>query len=248
MLSLRQQCDPQCPPGGAAGTHLTASAAGGRPKGSIPGRGRSPGGRNGSPPQCPGPENPTDRGAWWALVHRVANNQTGLKGLCKHTCNVTLAGREYHDPSHSSKVHYPGMQLSQPLPSHHFRGSVSPSEKWAGKSAFEVGGDYKRERDGAAQRESGASTSTFSLKLATFQLWNCEGFLGRKQVGKPHTWGVPVSWDTPACNERPHHNGCCEGNPRPLMPGINITSICSFKHTQTVQSVAREQQKGALNS
>ena len=24
-------------------------------------------------------ENPTDRGAWWATVHRVARSQTGLK-------------------------------------------------------------------------------------------------------------------------------------------------------------------------
>ena len=24
-------------------------------------------------------ENPTDRGAWWATVHRVAKSQTGLK-------------------------------------------------------------------------------------------------------------------------------------------------------------------------
>ena len=80
--------------------------------------------------------------------------------------------------------------------------------------------------------------------LATFQLWNYEGFLGRKQVGKPHTW----SWDTPAHNEHPRYDGYCEGNPRPWMPGINITSICSFKHTEIVQPVAREQQKGVLNS
>ena len=24
---------------------------------------------------------PMDRGAWWAVVHRITNSQTGLKGL-----------------------------------------------------------------------------------------------------------------------------------------------------------------------
>ena len=40
--------------------------------GSIPGLGRSPGGRTGHPPQYAYLENPTDRGAWWATVHGVA--------------------------------------------------------------------------------------------------------------------------------------------------------------------------------
>ena len=40
--------------------------------GSIPGSGRSPGGEHGNPFQCSCLENPMDRGAWWATVHRVA--------------------------------------------------------------------------------------------------------------------------------------------------------------------------------
>ena len=36
-----------------------------------PGSGRSPGGRNGSPLQYPGLENPVDRGPWWATVREV---------------------------------------------------------------------------------------------------------------------------------------------------------------------------------
>ena len=36
---------------------------------SIPGLGRSRGGGNGSPLQYSCLENPTDRGAWWAIVH-----------------------------------------------------------------------------------------------------------------------------------------------------------------------------------
>ena len=42
--------------------------------GSIPGLGRSPGGGNGNPLQYSCLENPMDRGAWWATVHRVARS------------------------------------------------------------------------------------------------------------------------------------------------------------------------------
>ena len=40
--------------------------------GSIPMLGRSPGGGRGNPLQYSCLENPTDTGAWWAAVHRVA--------------------------------------------------------------------------------------------------------------------------------------------------------------------------------
>jgi len=44
--------------------------------GSIPGSGRSPGKRNGNPLQYSFPENPMNRGAWWATVYGVAKSQT----------------------------------------------------------------------------------------------------------------------------------------------------------------------------
>ena len=44
--------------------------------GSIPGWGRSPGGGHGNPLQHSCLENPMDRGAWWAMVHRVTKSQT----------------------------------------------------------------------------------------------------------------------------------------------------------------------------
>ena len=44
----------------------------------IPRLGRSPGGWHGSPFQYSGLENPMDRGAWWATVHRVSKSQTRL--------------------------------------------------------------------------------------------------------------------------------------------------------------------------
>ena len=43
---------------------------------SIPGWGRSPGGRNGYPLQCLCLENPTDRGAWQVMVRRVTESDT----------------------------------------------------------------------------------------------------------------------------------------------------------------------------
>ena len=48
---------------------------------SIPGSGRSPGGGHGNPLQYFCLENPLNRGAWWATVHRVAKSQTQLKPL-----------------------------------------------------------------------------------------------------------------------------------------------------------------------
>ena len=53
-----------------------ASAGDARDTDSIPGSGRSPGEGNGNPLQYTCLENPTDRGAWWATVHRVAKSQT----------------------------------------------------------------------------------------------------------------------------------------------------------------------------
>ena len=44
--------------------------------GSIPGSGRCLAGGNGNPLQYSCLENPMDRGAWLAMVHRVAKSQT----------------------------------------------------------------------------------------------------------------------------------------------------------------------------
>ena len=64
---------------------LPACSAGAKgDMGSIPGLGRSPGGGHGNPLQCSSLENPMDRGAWWAIVHRVTKSQTHLKWLSMH--------------------------------------------------------------------------------------------------------------------------------------------------------------------
>ena len=45
------------------------------------------GGRNNNPLQYSCLENPTDRGAWRALIQRVANSQKQLKRLSTHISN-----------------------------------------------------------------------------------------------------------------------------------------------------------------
>ena len=63
----------------------SATAGDIRDTGSIPGSGRSPGGGRGNPLQCSCLENPMDRGAWRAIVHRVAKSQTRLNRLSTNT-------------------------------------------------------------------------------------------------------------------------------------------------------------------
>ena len=46
--------------------------------GSVPELRRSPGGGNSNPLQYSCLENPMDRGAWWAIVHRVTKSWTQL--------------------------------------------------------------------------------------------------------------------------------------------------------------------------
>ena len=68
-----------------AAKNLPVSAGEVRDAGSIPGSGRSPGGGHGNPLQYSCLENPRDRGAWQATVHRVLKSQTQVKGLSTHT-------------------------------------------------------------------------------------------------------------------------------------------------------------------
>ena len=56
-----------------------------RDGGLIPGLGRSPGEGYSNPLQYCCLENPMDKGAWHATVHRVAKSWTRLEGLSMHT-------------------------------------------------------------------------------------------------------------------------------------------------------------------
>ena len=61
----------------------------------FPGSGRSSGGGHGNPLQYSCLENPMDRGAWGAKVHRAAKSWTRLKPLstdaCTHRWFLTLS-------------------------------------------------------------------------------------------------------------------------------------------------------------
>ena len=63
----------------------SVNAGDGRDAGLILGSGRSPGGGHGNPLQCSCLENPMDRRARWATVHRFTKNQAQLKQLSTHT-------------------------------------------------------------------------------------------------------------------------------------------------------------------
>ena len=72
-----------------------ANPGDGRDTGLIPGSGRSPGGGHGNLLQCSCLEDPMDRGAWQAAVHRVTKSRTQLKRLstvcaCRCVGSVSL--------------------------------------------------------------------------------------------------------------------------------------------------------------
>ena len=69
MMFLNYTCiSLTCFPGGSDGKESACNA---KDLGSIPGLGRCPGGGHGNPLQYSCLEDPMDRGAWWAIVHRV---------------------------------------------------------------------------------------------------------------------------------------------------------------------------------
>ena len=65
-------------------------ARGVRDAGSTPGSGRSHGGGHGNPLQYSCLENPRNRGAWQATVHRVVNSRTWLKWLSMYEWKAVL--------------------------------------------------------------------------------------------------------------------------------------------------------------
>ena len=68
-------------PGGSVVRNLPANAGATGDAGSAPGSGRSLGEGNGNPLQCSCLKNPTDRGAWRATVHGIAESD-----MTEHPC------------------------------------------------------------------------------------------------------------------------------------------------------------------
>ena len=86
-------------PSGSEGKESICNAGDAGDSGSIPWSGRSSGGGHGNPPQYSCLENPMDRGARQATVHRVAESQTRLKHLSAHAhlngCAVGLSQKAW---------------------------------------------------------------------------------------------------------------------------------------------------------
>ena len=75
-------------PDGTSGKEPACQCRRRKRHGLIPGLGRSPGGGHGNPLQCSCLENPMDRGAWRATVHRITELDT-----TEETWHTTLLGK-----------------------------------------------------------------------------------------------------------------------------------------------------------
>ena len=86
--------------------------------GSIPGSGRPPGGGYGNPLLYSCLENPTDRGAWRAIVHRVTKSHT-------------------HTHTHTHVTIYPTMILfAHPISALFFYLRVTVCRSWPSRTSF----------------------------------------------------------------------------------------------------------------
>ena len=81
-----------------------ANAGDVRDMGLIPGSGRSPGGGNGNPLQYSSLENPMDRGAWWAMVHRVTK-RPDRSNLAEHSTHTYVYVHLTHFAVHLKLTH-----------------------------------------------------------------------------------------------------------------------------------------------
>ena len=86
---------------------------------------------NGNPLQYSRLENPVDRGAWWASVHRVAQSRTWLKRLSMHACMHALE-KEMATQSSILAWRIPGAEEPGGLPS---MGSHRVEHDWSNVAA-----------------------------------------------------------------------------------------------------------------
>ena len=99
-------------PGGSVGKKSTCNQLPNH-LGLSPGLGRPPGGGHGNPLQYSCWENPMDRGAWQARVHRVVKSQTRLKRLGLHSCTKPKYSKLNNYENKDMRIC--GMQLKQCL-------------------------------------------------------------------------------------------------------------------------------------
>ena len=102
------------------GSEVKASACNVGDLGSIPGLGRSPGEGNGNQLQYSCLENPMDRGAWWAILHRVAKSRTRLRDFTMSHCLDSVSSVQFSSVAQSCLTLCDPMNRSTPgLPVHH---------------------------------------------------------------------------------------------------------------------------------
>ena len=96
-LKETRKLKPLSCPGGASGKEPACPCRRCKRYRFDPWSGRWPGGGNSNPLQCSCLENPMDRGAWQAMVHRVTKSWTWLKWLnnvCHHMASIFLMNSE----------------------------------------------------------------------------------------------------------------------------------------------------------
>ena len=99
--------------------------------GSIPGSGRSPVEKNGNLLQYSCLENPMDRGACWALVHRVAKNMNDL--VSKTTTMMSFLLQDWLDNFFKSEIESKSHSVvSDSLRPHGLSIEFSRPEYWSG--------------------------------------------------------------------------------------------------------------------
>ena len=121
-------------PGGSVVNNLPAKVG---DTGSMPGSRKLSGEENGHPLQYSSPENPADKGAWWATAHGLAKSQTQLSDWAQHMgiswlrLRVSTAGTSGSIPSVGAKTSYaPGTSGS--IPSVGAKTSYAP---WCGQKS-----------------------------------------------------------------------------------------------------------------
>ena len=179
--------------------NLPVSAGEVRDAGLIPGSGRSPGGGHGNPLQYSCLENPMDRGAWQATVHRVSKSQTLLKRLSMHSQvgrGESSCGTFDEDPS-------PGpCRVVRWLPGQ--PPSQSTTHRPAGWSLF------ARLRYSKTERELTASWVPWAdskLRGSPACISSPGSARGPSALPAPHPLVLPTSGECPGQKSGPAHTG-----------------------------------------
>ena len=113
----------------------SANAGGVRAVGSIPWLRRFPGLGNGNPHQYSCLENPVDKGAWRAMVHRITKGWTLLKWLSMHACNILKYKQTKKKKKKTLEVR---LQQEKPTPNQLTKEPQRKSKEWREKKTLNV--------------------------------------------------------------------------------------------------------------